>query len=97
MPQVLTAREYAQVEETAYERAYRENHEESRRKTLVKRMRKIQKKFDEIQTELSYCSNHEQSLIANFHTEGHTLQHCIRWGQQAAEELEAAARTNQLK
>jgi len=32
-------------------------------------------------------SSEEQEFILNFHNEGATQQHCLRWGLQGAEEL----------
>ncbi len=50
-------------------------------------LRKINKLFEKADELLSSLSNEEQERILQIHNENHSLNHCIRWGLQASEEL----------
>lgn len=41
-------------------------------------------------------SNENQACLM-FHTEGYSLNHCVRWGAQAAEELVQQLKNGELK
>jgi hypothetical protein len=53
-----------------------ENHEVS---TIHKMLSQIQ----EISSDLNEFSQEKQERILDMHNEGHTLQHCLKWGEQA--------------
>jgi hypothetical protein len=41
--------------------------------------------------QLSYISNETRDKMLEYHTENHTLPHCVRWGSTAADDLVEAA------
>ena len=43
--------------------------------------------LDEAETLLVSLSNETQENINDFHNENYSLNHCIRWGIQASDEL----------
>lgn len=52
-----------------------------------KKLMKIQELFDEADTIFNTMTDVENHAMLNFHEEGTSLNHCIRWGFQAANEL----------
>lgn len=49
----------------------------------ISTLHKMLSRIQEIQTDLEEFTPEEQESILNMHNEGHTLQHCLRWGEQA--------------
>ena len=47
---------------------------------IAQQMQKAYKAFGTL-------SNEEQEACLNFHSEGSSLNHCLRWGEQAAEDI----------
>lgn len=47
----------------------------------------IKKHFNEAEREFRTLSSEENHDVLDFHNEGSSLNHCIRWGLQAAEEI----------
>ena len=50
-------------------------------------LKKIDKLFDELETEFNKLSNNTKDEILIFHREYFSLNHCIRWGKNSIEEL----------
>lgn len=51
------------------------------------KMLRIQKKMNDCDSMLKSLPDYVQENIRQYHGEGYTLQHCLRWGYQAAENL----------
>ena len=49
----------------------------------ISTIHKMITRFQEIQKDLKEFTHEEQEFILNMHSEGHTLQHSLRWGEQA--------------
>jgi hypothetical protein len=54
---------------------------------LKKKMERMRKLFDKAEDLLNTIPNGLQEELADYHNEEYSLQHCIRWGLQASEEL----------
>lgn len=50
-------------------------------------LQKINKLFEEADNLFSELSLNVQEAILDYHHENYSLNHCIRWGLQASEEL----------
>jgi len=57
------------------------------KKNEKSKIKKINKMFNQMDTLLNELSPETQEQILNFHDEVYTLQHCIKWGLQASEDL----------
>ena len=51
------------------------------------KMKRIQKKMSDCDAILQSLPEYVQENILDYHGEDYTLQHCLRWGEQAAENL----------
>lgn len=51
------------------------------------KLKLIKKHFDKIEEIFNTLPNGMQDIILNQHNADCSLNHCIRWGQQAADEL----------
>jgi hypothetical protein len=54
---------------------------------LKKKMERMRKYFNKAEDLLNTIPNGLQEELADYHNECYSLQHCIRWGLQASEEL----------
>ena len=54
--------------------------------TDLETLRLIQYCFEEIEELMNTLQQDTHDKISELHTEGHTLQHCVRWGMTATEE-----------
>lgn len=54
---------------------------------MEKALKEIKKHFDEIESIFNTLTEQEQERIYLIHNETGTLQHCIRWGTQATEDI----------
>jgi len=59
-------------------------------------LKEINKLFEQADELLNSLSNEEQENILNVHNEKHSLNHCIRWGLQASEELVEMAENKEI-
>ena len=51
------------------------------------KLAQIKKHFDKIEEIFNRLPNGMKDIIYEQHAEGYSLNHCLRWGQQATEEL----------
>lgn len=54
---------------------------------LTKKIKKIHKLFDQLETEFNSLPSGMQDIILNQHSENYSINHCTRWGLTASEEL----------
>jgi len=59
---------------------------------LRKELTRIQRLFDKAETIFNTLPDYMQHIILDYHNENTSLNHCIMWGQQAAEELVSDAK-----
>ena len=59
-------------------------------------LKEINKLFEQADELLNSLSNEEQENILNVHNEKHSLNHSIRWGLQASEELVEMAENKEI-
>lgn len=52
-----------------------------------KQIKKMQKMFEKMEEMYNEFSSETDEIIVGFHNEDATLKYCIRWGQQACEDL----------
>lgn len=52
-----------------------------------KKIKRMQKMFEKMDSLYSQLSGETDKIICEYHNEGSTLKYCVRWGQQACEEL----------
>ena len=57
-----------------------ERHEISKLHSMLTRIQELAKDLDEF-------DQSKQEFILDMHSEGHTLQHCLRWGENALYEV----------
>ena len=50
-------------------------------------LQNIQRLFGQAETELNKLTNAEKEEVLNYHKEHYSIDHCVRWGQQASTEL----------
>ena len=50
-------------------------------------LKKLEKLFEKASSELYKLSDKTRDDFLNYHNEGYTLEHCIRWGLTACKEL----------
>jgi hypothetical protein len=60
---------------------------ENLNKNTVKNLKKIKKLFDKAETLFSEIDATDSNAILGFHHEEYSLNHCIRWGVSACDEL----------
>lgn len=60
---------------------------ENLNKNTVKNLKKIKKLFDKAETLFSEIDATDNYAIFDFHNENYSLNHCIRWGVTACDEL----------
>lgn len=53
----------------------------------VGKLNKMHKLFNQLEDILLSMNEETQDKILNYHNETGSIQHCIRWGLQASEEL----------
>ena len=58
-----------------------------------KDMKRINRLLDKADTIFNSLPPHVQDTCWTFHNEGSSLNHCLRWGLQASEELLREAKT----
>ncbi|MBD7970265.1 hypothetical protein [Paenibacillus gallinarum] len=56
-------------------------------KVEMEKLREIKALFVQIQEKFDALQNETQENIKDYHNENHSLNHCIRWGAQASDEL----------
>jgi len=56
-------------------------------KQQIKSLEKINKYLEEANKEFSKLPMNVSISICGFHNESHSLNHCLRWGSQAVEEI----------
>ncbi len=60
---------------------------ENLNKNTVKNLKKIKKLFDKADALFSEIDDTDNHNIFDFHNENYSLNHCIRWGVTACDEL----------
>lgn len=53
----------------------------------IKKLKQIKKHLDDAESLFEEIGDADNQEIFNSHGEGHSLNHCIRWGAQACSEL----------
>ena len=59
----------------------------SAKNDLLEKMKKIQVLISKAEDIFSSIENEEQEFCLSFHNEGKSINHCLRWGLNATEEL----------
>jgi len=59
-------------------------------KECSEKIKQLRKLFEEADTIFNSFSDVENHAMLLFHNENHSINHCIRWGLQAAIELDNA-------
>lgn len=59
-------------------------------KECAEKIKRIRGLYEEIDTIFSSFTDVENHAMLLYHNEGSTLNHCVRWGLQAAIELDEA-------
>ncbi|MFF2531269.1 hypothetical protein ACFVS2_20415 [Brevibacillus sp. NPDC058079] len=56
-------------------------------KQSIQAVANIKGHFDQIEKDFNQLTNEEQEQVFAYHNENYNLNHCLRWGQQAAREI----------